>query len=66
MPSPFDQNSAVALSYSGDKPEFILPYNTSLIYLPTPSHSTSGDPSFSAFPVNIKHIIMMLTNPNNK
>lgn len=65
MPSPFDQNSAVALSYSKEI-NLTLPYNTSLIYLPTSSHSTSGDPSFSAFPVNIKHIIMMLTNPNNK
>lgn len=65
MPSPLDQNSAVALSYS-EEINLTLTYNTSLICLPTPSHSTSGDPSFSAFPVNIKHIIPMLTNPNNK
>lgn len=65
MPSSFDQNSAVTMSYS-EEINLTLPYNTSLIYLPTPSHSTSGDPSFSAFSVNSKHIIMMLTNPNNK
>lgn len=65
MPSPFDQNSAVTMSYS-EEINLTLPYNTSLIYLPTPSHSTSSDPSFSAFPVNSKHTIMMLTNPNNK
>ena len=65
MPSPIEQTSAVTMSYS-EEIKVTLPYNTSLIYLPTPSHSTSGDPSFSAFPVNSKHIIMMLTNPNNK
>lgn len=65
MPSPFDQNSGVALSYS-EEINLTLPYNTSLIYLPTPSHSLIYLPSFSAFPVNIKHIIMMLANPNNK